>query len=116
MEILELKNTAFEINLLDVINSSLATSGKRINEPKDRILEVIQIESERRKKDWKEIYWPQWLGDGIKWSTICVTKVFEIVKGEWNRKNMWRNIGHDFSIYNQKVVHILGGAQQNQKI
>ena len=51
MEILELKNTAFEINLLDVINSSLATSGKRINEPKDRILEVIQIESERRKKD-----------------------------------------------------------------
>ena len=49
MEILEVKNIAFEINLLDVINSRLATSGKKINEPKDRILEVIQIESEKKK-------------------------------------------------------------------
>ena len=51
IEILELKNIASEINLLDVVNSILATRGKRINEPKDRTLEVIQIESERRKKD-----------------------------------------------------------------
>ena len=51
IEILELKNIASEINLLDVVNSRLATRGKRINEPKERTLEVIQIESERRKKD-----------------------------------------------------------------
>lgn len=42
MEILELKNTTFEIkNSLGGINSRLDTRGKRINEQKDRIIEVI---------------------------------------------------------------------------
>ena len=54
MEILELKNITCEINLLDVINSRLDTREKRINESKDRIIEVTQTEAERRKRTEKK--------------------------------------------------------------
>lgn len=52
MELLDMKNAVYEIkNLPDGINSRLNTKEEKISKHENRVVETIEIEIERGKKD-----------------------------------------------------------------
>lgn len=75
MELLDMKNAVYEIkNLPDGINSRLNTKEEKISKHENRVVETIEIEIERGKKDWKNLQSLIDLWKNIKQSKNCVTK------------------------------------------